>query len=177
MPAILSLSKSGEFQTSNGVPFSESQHILRVHDTGPFTTLILPYRKTEAPVRTVTQQACGIQVVQAGESIVMYERWRRLGDASLLDEIGRYNEVDCRSALGCRDWLLTLRPPEATWFVSPAASASKPGNEAKRAEAEDRLGRAVVAHAVLADLENHRSLGQLGAGHDRLGELDADEVE
>ena len=60
--------ESGEFQNANGAAFSESQDILRVHDTGPFTTLILPYRKTEAPVRTVTQQACGIQIAQAGET-------------------------------------------------------------------------------------------------------------
>ena len=42
--------------------------MLRVHDTGPFTTLILPYRKTEAPTRTVTQQSCGVQIVQGSET-------------------------------------------------------------------------------------------------------------
>src|SRR5207247_9619285 len=48
----------------NGSPFAQTQHVLRMHDTGPLATVILPYRKTEAPSRTVTQQACGIQIVQ-----------------------------------------------------------------------------------------------------------------
>jgi hypothetical protein len=60
--------EANEFKTANGVNFSEVQDILRVHDSGPFTTVILPYRKTEAPARTVTQQACGIQIVQGGET-------------------------------------------------------------------------------------------------------------
>jgi hypothetical protein len=56
--------EASEFQQANGVPFAETQHILRVHDDGGFTTLILPYAKTAPPVRTVTQQGCGTQVVQ-----------------------------------------------------------------------------------------------------------------
>ena len=57
-----------EYQKANGSPFAEIQDILRVHDTGPFTTLILPYRKTETPTRTVSQQACGVQIVQGAET-------------------------------------------------------------------------------------------------------------
>ena len=56
--------EASEFQQANGVPFSETQHILRVHDTGAFTTILMPYAKTATPARTVTQQACGTQVVQ-----------------------------------------------------------------------------------------------------------------
>jgi hypothetical protein len=56
--------EAGEYATANGAPFAEAQHILRVHDTGPFTTLILPYVKTARPDRTVTQQECGYQIVQ-----------------------------------------------------------------------------------------------------------------
>jgi hypothetical protein len=62
------LRESNEFQTANGAPFSEVQDILRFHDIGPFTTVILPYRKTEAPIRTVSQAACGVSIVQGGES-------------------------------------------------------------------------------------------------------------
>jgi hypothetical protein len=58
----------GEYKKANGASFAESQDILRVHDTGPFTTLILPYRKTETPTRTVTQQSCGVQIVQETET-------------------------------------------------------------------------------------------------------------
>src|ERR1035438_4603591 len=57
-----------EYQKANGSPFAEIQGILRVHDTGPFTTLILPYRKTETPTRTVSQQPCGVQIVQGAET-------------------------------------------------------------------------------------------------------------
>ncbi|HEY3824148.1 MAG TPA: Ig-like domain-containing protein [Bryobacteraceae bacterium] len=59
-----SSTESGQYQAANGAGFAESQHILRVHDTGPFTTVILPYRKTEAPTRSVTQPACGTQISQ-----------------------------------------------------------------------------------------------------------------
>ena len=58
----------GEYKNANGSAFGESQDILRVHDTGPFTTVILPYRKTETPTRTVTQEVCGVQIVQAAET-------------------------------------------------------------------------------------------------------------
>jgi hypothetical protein len=57
-----------EYQAANGVPFAETQHILRVHDTGPFTTIILPYRKTEPPSRGITRQSCGVQIVQGNET-------------------------------------------------------------------------------------------------------------
>jgi hypothetical protein len=57
-----------EYQAVNGASFAESQHILRVHDTGTFKTIIAPYRKTEAPTRTVTSQACGTQIVQGAET-------------------------------------------------------------------------------------------------------------
>ncbi len=60
--------EEGEFQQANGVPFAETQHILRLHDTGPFTTVMLPYRKTETPTRTVSQQACGVQILQGAET-------------------------------------------------------------------------------------------------------------
>ena len=53
-----------EYASANGAPFAEIQHILRVHASGPFASIILPYRKTESPVRSVTQQACGVQIIQ-----------------------------------------------------------------------------------------------------------------
>ncbi len=56
-----------EYQAANGSPFREIQDILRIHGAGPFTSILLPYRKTETPTRTVTQQSCGIQIVQGTE--------------------------------------------------------------------------------------------------------------
>ncbi|HEY3841462.1 MAG TPA: hypothetical protein VGL72_33055, partial [Bryobacteraceae bacterium] len=44
----------GEYQAANGAPFAESQHILRIHDTEGFTTILLPYPKTGRPSRVVT---------------------------------------------------------------------------------------------------------------------------
>jgi hypothetical protein len=41
----------------------------------------------------------------------------------------------------------------------------------------DGLQRAVPGGAVLADLQDHRGAGRFGAGDDRLGVLDADDVE
>ena len=75
--------EASEYQIANGSSFAEIQDILRVHDAGPFTTIILPYRKTETPVRTVSQQSCGVQIVQGDEtscfnkSMATYESGRR----------------------------------------------------------------------------------------------------
>jgi hypothetical protein len=60
--------ESSEYSAANGAAFAETQHILRIHDSGPFVTIMLPYRKTEAPARTVTQQSCGVRVVQGSET-------------------------------------------------------------------------------------------------------------
>src|SRR5262249_53968609 len=60
--------EAAEYSAANGTPFAETQHILRIHDTGPFKTMILPYRKTETPARTVTQQTCGVQIAQGSET-------------------------------------------------------------------------------------------------------------
>jgi uncharacterized protein len=84
-------------------------------------------------------------VKTAGDSVVMYERWRRLADDNLLGEIAAYNELDCRSTSRCRDWLLTLRPNTASWFVAGAAEAPSPDKEQKRLEAERRTAALIIA--------------------------------
>ena len=81
------------------------------------------------------------EVKTASDSIVMYERWCRIGDQSLLDDIERYNELDCRSTLLCRDWLLTLRPEATEWFVGRALGAEDPDKAVARTEAEERCRR------------------------------------
>jgi len=88
------------------------------------------------------------EVTNAGDSIVIYERWRRLGDDGLLDEIRQYNEVDCRSTRMCRDWLLSLRPPATPWFTGRALAPPDPARTAARVEAEE--GTRQLAEAVLA---------------------------
>lgn len=109
------------------------------------------------------------EVTTAGVSIVMYERWHRTGEAKILDDIAIYNEDDCLSTWECRNWLLSLRPGGATWFVGQAAVATSPEKDAKRAEAIEHiemLYRRLVVEAsdedrvwrtLLADLlEFHR---------------------
>src|SRR5712671_10735 len=83
----------------------------------------------------------GGEVTTAMDSVVIYERWRESGDDSLLDQIAAYNETDCRSLLGCRDWLLSLRPADTEWFTGPTATDTRslhPEKEAKRQEVEER---------------------------------------
>ena len=85
------------------------------------------------------------EVTTAGDSIVMYERWRELGGDERLQEIADYNELDCRSTLLCRDWLLGLRPVAATWFSAQAATEADAENTRKREEAAERTKGLVEA--------------------------------
>ena len=63
------------------------------------------------------------EVATAGSSIVAYENWLETREQNILDEIERYNEIDCRSTKGLRDWLIEVRPDGATWFVHEDAPA------------------------------------------------------
>ena len=58
-------------------------------------------------------------VATAGDSVVVYNRWRETGDDQLLKQIADYNEIDCISTGKLRDWLLKLRPPQYAWFDGP----------------------------------------------------------
>ena len=100
------------------------------------------------------------EVTTAGDSIVMYERWRRLADQQLLDDIARYNEADCVSTRGCRDWLLGLRPANTNWFEGVAGDRNGPENEAKRNEAAEKTRQVAEALSTgaTADDREWRSL-------------------
>ncbi|HEX2722083.1 MAG TPA: TM0106 family RecB-like putative nuclease, partial [Gemmatimonadaceae bacterium] len=71
------------------------------------------------------------EITSGGDSIVAFERWVKTGDNSLLTQIESYNAFDCFSTQLCRDWLLSLRPPDTIWF-DPAAE--KAADEAEREE-------------------------------------------
>ena len=88
------------------------------------------------------------EVKNAGDSIIIYERWRRLGDEQLLREIADYNEIDCRSTRMCRDWLLSLRPDGTPWFEGCDVVAHDPARAVARSEAEERTRR--LAEALVA---------------------------
>jgi predicted RecB family nuclease len=69
-------------------------------------------------------------VVNAGASIVFYERWKATGEPKLLQEIEDYNHEDVRSTYELRKWLLTLRPEDTPWL-----GASQVAAEAEQAAA------------------------------------------
>lgn len=108
------------------------------------------------------------EVRTAGDSIVAYEQWRRLGDGQLLEQVGSYNEADCRSTRLLRQWLLSLRPPTMPWFHGGAGEEPDPERDEQRQEDERRavetLARLLAAPAeelpfrhVVGDLlEFHR---------------------
>ena len=100
----------------------------------------------------------GGEVTTAGDSIVMYERWRNLRDQKLLDDIGEYNRVDCSSTLACRDWLVGMRDPARPWFERPP-EARRSGSVDERGEAERRL--AEMADALFAGDEGREPWRQL----------------
>lgn len=78
------------------------------------------------------------EVTTAGDSIVIYERWRRLKDDKFLENIARYNEADCRSTRLCRDWLAGMRDPAMPWYqFVPAADAETRAENRTEAEARN----------------------------------------
>ena len=115
------------------------------------------------------------EVKTALDSMVVYDRWQQTGDQALLDQIGTYNEADCRSLLMCRDWLLWLRPSDIPWFGTESSAdtgviAVDPARAAKRKEAEER-NAALVARLLdgvsEADREWRELVGQLVDFHKR----------
>jgi predicted RecB family nuclease len=78
------------------------------------------------------------EVATAGDSIVVYNRWRETGNADLLRQIEDYNKVDCISTAKLREWLLTLRPANVEWFAGPIVKTEPSGDEEKSPE---RLAR------------------------------------
>lgn len=100
----------------------------------------------------------GGEVATAGDSIVMYERWRRLGEPRLLQDIADYNRLDCSSTLQCRDWLAGMRRDELAWYSYEPEEAAR-GSAEERSEAEARM--AEMAHALLAGEEGSAPWRQL----------------
>jgi hypothetical protein len=113
-------------------------------------------------------------VKTALDSIVVYDQWQQTGDQTLLDQIGVYNEADCRSLMACRDWLLSLRPSEVSWFGTADHAVTDitvvdPAKAAKRKEAEERNAALVKALMGVpeADHEWRELVGQLVDFHKR----------
>lgn len=85
------------------------------------------------------------EVKTAGESIIIYERFRRLGNVAFLEQIEDYNKFDCQSLVKCRDWLMRLRPVNLAWPTEIAPEKLDPAREQKRIEAEQRTAAHIKA--------------------------------
>ena len=100
------------------------------------------------------------EVSTAGDSIVVYERWRELRDPALLQQIEDYNATDCHSTLLLRDWLLSLRPRVTPWFTGAAEGEDQSIPSAGLAEVEAR--RQNMTARLLAEISDaqrpHREL-------------------
>jgi uncharacterized protein len=77
------------------------------------------------------------EVATAGDSIVAYEKWRESRDAAILEGIHAYNEADCRSTKGLRDWLVsTVRPARLPWWEPDAIDSDHGTQDARTTQAE-----------------------------------------
>lgn len=81
------------------------------------------------------------EVANAGDSIVVYNRWRETSEPQLLEQIAAYNEVDCISTAKLRDWLLTHRANGIAWFDGPVAPADADGAAEKDVARLEREAR------------------------------------
>ena len=131
-----SSTEASQYKQANGAPFAETQHILRVHDTGPFTTIILPYRKTETPSRTVSQLPCGTQIVQTtsagvettcfGNSMAQYSNMTTSGTTSSVLTV---YDASTQSAFGVTatggPQEIAIGPTQIVWTVSGIAAGAR----------------------------------------------------
>lgn len=76
-------------------------------------------------------------VTNAGDSIVVYETWRETQEQALLDGIRAYNEFDCKSTKGLRDWLVDhVRPKDMPWAKLKRTADERQATD-ERVEAEE----------------------------------------
>ncbi|MBF0400372.1 MAG: TM0106 family RecB-like putative nuclease [Magnetococcales bacterium] len=131
------------------------------------------------------------EVATAGDSIVVYETWRKTHAPNLLQQISDYNEDDCRSTLLLRDWLAGLRPEEMPWFDLMAEAPSEDKLRAQQEAEETRQRyeqnltggsrkpdhefRELVAH--LLEFHRREAKPQWWAVFDRQGQTDEELVE
>jgi predicted RecB family nuclease len=104
------------------------------------------------------------EVAGGDESVARFEEWVETGDDSLLEDVERYNEEDCRSTFELHEWLLSIRPPETPWRLPPAERPRS--EEAEQLDAE----REALKERLLAGAEEgspRRLLANLVDYHQR----------
>ena len=100
-------------------------------------------------------------ITDGGSSIVVYEQWLDTGDPQLLEDIRAYNEIDCRSTLGLRDWLEARRVEleQATGSIVPRPEPAE-GRAPEAVAGLDEVQGAATA-ALLAGLpQDPRTRGE-----------------
>ena len=104
------------------------------------------------------------EVKGGDDAVVSFETWLETGDESLLAEVERYNEEDCRSTYELHEWLLSIRPGDVPWREPPEKRPPK-----EETVAWD-VARAALRERLLAGTEEgdpRRLLGHLVEYHQR----------
>jgi predicted RecB family nuclease len=104
------------------------------------------------------------EVAGGDESVVRFEEWLETGDDTVLEDVERYNEEDCRSTVALHEWLLSLRPADVPWREPPEERARSPEAVERGAE------RAALEASLLEGAEvgsPRRLLGHLVDYHQR----------
>ena len=149
----------------HGTREKEVDDFLRQHRLVDLYRVVREAIRTSEPAYSIKNMekfylgaARGGEVTNAGDSIVIYERWRRTGDGQLLADIADYNHVDCTSTLLCRDWLVAMRAPGAPWYQYVPEEETR-GTAEDRSEAERRA--ADMSAALLAGEHAHEGWRRL----------------
>ena len=87
-------------------------------------------------------------VADAESSLVMYARWARDANPTVLESIVRYNEVDCVSTAHLRDWL-EARRPDLELATGCVLGRPAPRDGGAPAAVADEAGQAEAARALL----------------------------
>lgn len=102
-------------------------------------------------------------IVDAGSSIVEYERWLQDADPAILQAIEEYNRTDCDSTRQLRDWLEARRGEYTERFgAEPPRPAPRDGAPTEGVEEEASAVAALVAALPLsAETDEHAAAGRL----------------
>jgi predicted RecB family nuclease len=93
----------------------EVDHLLREHVLVDLYRVVNQALRISRPsyslkeVEAFYDQDRAAEVKQAGDSVLMFERWLQERDGNLLAQIESYNREDCESTLRLRDWLVEQR--------------------------------------------------------------------
>ena len=104
------------------------------------------------------------EVAGGDESVVRFEEWVESGDDTILEEVERYNEEDCRSTYELHEWLLGLRPDGTPWRLPP--DQREPTEQAEERDAEREALKAGLLEGA-EEGEPRRLLAHLVDYHQR----------